>query len=105
MGYAENRGEYWRGRYKTAPGRYGTVKDSRGATIRFRTRRDAERAANDEEAKVRAGAWRDPIAGRITFGDFVNRWYAAQDLAVSTMQSYRRGIEDHLLPAFEPFAM
>jgi hypothetical protein len=28
------------------------------------------------EAKVRAGAWRDPTAGRIAFGDYVNRWYA-----------------------------
>ena len=29
-----------------------------------------------------------------------SRWYAAQDLAASTMQNYRRHIEEHLLPTF-----
>src|SRR5207237_9453511 len=85
--------------------RYGTVRDPTGAVIRFRTRREAEQAANDEEARVRARTWRDPAAGRITFGEYVNRWYAVQDLAVSTMQNYRRSIEDHLLPAFESWAL
>ncbi len=105
MGYAENRGDYWRGRYKQGPGRYGTVRDAAGVTVRFRTRREAEQAANDAEAKVRAGTWRDPIAGRITFGEYANRWYAAQDLAASTMQNYRHHIEEHLLPFFEEMAV
>jgi len=39
------------------------------------------------------------------FGVYVNTWYARQDLAVSTMQDYRRSIENHLLPAFEEQAM
>src|SRR5687768_8054044 len=79
LGYAEKRGDYWRGRYKIAPGRYGTVVDATGAAVRFRTRRDAEQAANDKESEVRAGTWRDPAAGRVTFGAYVNRWFAAQD--------------------------
>ena len=37
----------------------------------------------------------------MTFGDYVSRWYAAQDLAASTMQNYRRHIEEHLLPVFQ----
>jgi site-specific recombinase XerC len=41
----------------------------------------------------------------MTFGEYVNDWYERQDLAVSTMQSYRRTIEDHLLPAFQDFAI
>ncbi|MEU8406910.1 LacI family DNA-binding transcriptional regulator [Micromonospora sp. NPDC048842] len=105
MGYAENRGNYWRGRYKTTSGRYGTVSDATGGTVRFRTKREAERAANDEEAKVRASRLRDPAAGRITFGQYVSGWYAAQDLAASTLQNYRRHIEEHLLPAFEHAAI
>ena len=105
MGYAENRDGYWRGRYKLAPGRYGTVKGDDGATVRFRTRRDAERAANDAEAKVRSGKHRNPTDGRMEFGTYANRWYAKQDLAVSTMQNYRRHIEEHLLPAFGDFAV
>jgi integrase len=54
---------------------------------------------------VRAGVHRDPVAGRTTFGVYVNIWYAAQDLARSTMDDYRRTIENHLLPAFEEYAM
>src|SRR5438445_219331 len=47
MGYAEKRGDYWRGRYKIEGGKYGTVTDSTGYTVRFRTKREAEKAAND----------------------------------------------------------
>jgi len=101
MGYAEKRSDYWRGRYKLKPGRYGTVKDANGATVRFRTRREAEQAANDAEAKVRSGAGRVPDGRRLTFGEFANAWYEQQDLAASTMQNYRRRLEEHLLPAFE----
>ncbi|HEX8345166.1 MAG TPA: LacI family DNA-binding transcriptional regulator [Actinoplanes sp.] len=105
MGYAEKRGDYWRGRYKISPGQYGTVTDSSGATVRFRSRRDAEQAANDAEAKVRNGGRPTGSGGRITFGDYVNAWYDRQDLAASTMQNYRRTIEDHLLPAFQDSAV
>ncbi|AVT36251.1 LacI family DNA-binding transcriptional regulator [Plantactinospora sp. BB1] len=101
MGYAEKRNGYWRGRYKIDRGKYGTVADPAGVTIRFRTKREAEAAANDAEAKVRGGTWRDPAAGRTMFGEYASRWYEAQDLAASTMQNYRRHIEEHLLPAFE----
>ena len=101
MGYSEKRGTYWRGRYKVEAGRYGTVSNDRGETVRFTTKRAAKKAADDEEAKVRAGTWRDPVAARITFGEYANRWYEAQDLAASTMQTYRNHIEGHLLPAFE----
>ncbi|WP_207926848.1 tyrosine-type recombinase/integrase [Actinocrispum wychmicini] len=101
LGYAENRGTYFRGRYKIGPGKYGTVSDSTGATIKFRTKRDAEQAANDEEAKVRGGTWRDPSVGQTTFGAYASRWYSAQDLAASTMQNYKQHLENHLLPKFE----
>ncbi|WP_309110290.1 LacI family DNA-binding transcriptional regulator [Saccharothrix sp.] len=105
MGYAEKRGNYWRGRYKIGPGKYGTVSDADGVTIRFDKKRDAENAADEAEAAIRNGKWRDPSAGGITFGQYVRRWYAAQDLAASTMQNYRRHIEEHLLPVFEETAL
>ncbi|KAB1983426.1 LacI family DNA-binding transcriptional regulator [Streptomyces triticiradicis] len=101
MGFAEDRGTYWRGRYKISTGKYGTVADESGETIRFRTKREAKQAADAEEAKVRSGSWKDPAAGQITFGAYASRWYAAQDLAASTMQNYRRHLEEHLLPEFE----
>ncbi|WP_338677554.1 LacI family DNA-binding transcriptional regulator [Streptomyces sp. SCSIO 30461] len=100
MGYGEKRGDWYRGRYWIAPGVLRTVVDANGDTVRFTTKREAAKAANDHEAKVRDGSWRDPQAGRITFAEYVNEWYARQDLAASTMQNYRRHIEEHLLPEF-----
>ncbi|MFJ5984209.1 LacI family DNA-binding transcriptional regulator [Lentzea sp. NPDC092896] len=104
MGYAEKRtgkdGVYYRGRYKISPGRYGTVADANGRTIRFSTKRKAEESANDEEAKVRAGSWRDPATGQTPLIDYASRWYAAQDLALSTMESYKTNLEVHILPQF-----
>ncbi|KAF5995805.1 LacI family DNA-binding transcriptional regulator [Streptomyces sp. WAC00263] len=104
MGYAESLGSYWRGRYKLAPGKYATVRDADGDAIRFRSKAAAKKAADAEEAKLLAGTKKAPRE-RITFGAYVNRWYAAQDLAASTMQNYRRHIEEHLLPAFEDSAV
>ena len=103
MGFAENRGDYWRGRYKIAPGKYGTVADINGKTIRYRTKRSAEKAAavEEEKALTSSRAMPEPEAERITFGDYASTWYAGQDLAASTMQNYRRHIEEHLLPNFE----
>ena len=104
MGYAENLGSYWRGRYKVSPGKYATVRDADGEAIRFRTKASAKKAADAEEAKLLAGT-KKVAAVQITFGTYVSRWYAALDLAASTMQNYRRHIEEHLLPAFEDFAL
>jgi hypothetical protein len=103
MGFAEKRDTYWRGRYKLGPGKYGTVKDSSGATVRFRTKREAEQAANDAEVKVRTGVRFE--ASTQTFGTYANEWYERLDLAASTMQNYRRRLEEHLLPAFEGRAL
>ncbi|MFF5227478.1 LacI family DNA-binding transcriptional regulator [Dactylosporangium sp. NPDC000521] len=100
MGYAEKRGTYWRARYKLPDGRYGTVTDESGAGIRFRTKRAAEQAANDAEARVREANQRPSLGGPMLFGTYVDTWFARLDLAPSTMQNYRRHLEDHLLPAF-----
>ncbi len=105
MGFAEKRGSYWRGRYKVSEGKYATVIDPAGAVVKFATKREAKQAADEEEAKVRRGTWRDPSAGQETFGEYASRWYDAQDLAASTMQNYRRHIEEHLLPEFEDKAL
>ncbi|MDT3395218.1 LacI family DNA-binding transcriptional regulator [Streptomyces sp. B1866] len=100
MGYAEKRGNYYRGRYKIAPGKYGTVCDAQGRTIKFEKKREAEQAADAEEAKIREKGWKDPALGLETFGEYASRWFADQDLASTTMQNYRRAIEEHLLPEF-----
>ncbi|MFE2489566.1 LacI family DNA-binding transcriptional regulator [Streptomyces mirabilis] len=100
MGYGEKRGDYFRGRFKIAPGKYGTVSDEFGRTIKFRTKREAEKAADAEEIKVQNKGWKDPALGLETFGEYANRWYKDQELAATTMQNYRREIEGHLLPEF-----
>ncbi|GGY61129.1 LacI family DNA-binding transcriptional regulator [Streptomyces anulatus] len=105
MGYAEKRGGYWRGRYKIEDGKYGTVADSTGVVVKFATKREAKQAADAEEVTVRRGEWRDPGLGHETFGAYASRWYAGQDLAASTMQNYKRHIEEHLLPDFEDKAL
>jgi hypothetical protein len=101
MGLAEDRGAYWRGRYKISTGKHGTVADENGNVIRFRAKRAAKQAADAEKAKVRSGGWKNPAAGQITFGEYASRWYAGQDLAASTMQNYLRHLEEHLLPESE----
>lgn len=88
MGYAEKRPGYYLARYKVN-GTWITVKNSRGETVRYGTKRAAKAAANAEEVKVRERTWRDPAAGRITFGAWANRWYARQELAQSMMQNYK----------------
>ncbi|WP_327354488.1 LacI family DNA-binding transcriptional regulator [Streptomyces sp. NBC_01304] len=105
MGYAEKRATYWRARYKLADGKYPTLTDATGAVIKFATKREAKQAADEEEAKVRRGVWRAPDLGQETFGEYASRWYEAQDLAASTMQNYKRHIEEHLLPDFEDKAL
>ncbi|HET6479255.1 MAG TPA: LacI family DNA-binding transcriptional regulator [Actinoplanes sp.] len=104
MGFAENAGSYWRGRYWTSEGRKETVRDKvSGKPTHFDTKRDAKRAADLAEAAAAAEAPRArvEIDYQMTFGTYVRSWYARQDLAASTMQNYRRHIENHLLPAFE----
>jgi hypothetical protein len=74
LGFAEKRGNYWRGRYKTAPGKHLTVVDDNGKAIRFATKGEAQRAASEAENKYRRGDWRDQALGQETFGEYANRW-------------------------------
>ncbi|MFC1410453.1 LacI family DNA-binding transcriptional regulator [Streptacidiphilus sp. N1-12] len=112
MGYPEKRSGYYRGRYKIEPGRYGTVSDEDGATIRFQTAREARQAANDKEAELRVQAKTAKAVQREkppvpTFGTYVNEtwWPQQQELAESTLEGYLDHIQGHLLPTFNDVAM
>jgi integrase len=110
MAYAERvpspRGDYWRGRYQDPAGRYLTVRDEEGNPLRFQRKNDAEKAADDKEAEVRAGDWIDPAAGEVLFGDWADQWWKDnQDLAESTIANRKRHLEDHLIPFFGETAL
>ncbi|PZG97837.1 LacI family transcriptional regulator [Streptomyces sp. NTH33] len=100
MGWAEQRGKFFRARYRDAEGKKRVVEDELGEPILYPTAAKAKKAAQDAEAAIRAGRWRDPSLGTETFGQYASRWYAGQELAESTMQNYKHHIEEHLLPYF-----
>lgn len=107
MGYAQpvrspKTGSYYLARYRMADGRLGTVKDKLGS-VHYERKRDAEKAANDAEADVRAGRLKEAAAepDALTFGDWASAWYASLKLAASTMANYKEHLELHILPAFE----
>ena len=104
MGYAEPvrspKGDYFRGRYKGPDGAYLTVLGADGRPARFKSRKEAKQAADDAEGDIRAGRWKNPRAGEVTFETWAGDWYAGLDVAESTMVNYRRHLEDHLLRFF-----
>jgi len=106
MGLADEvRGQYWRGRFKNASGKYETVRDEFGHIVRFSSRREAKKAADAKEVELAKNPKRTSLDLGMKFGAYVSGWYARQDLGQSTMQNYRRHIENHLLPAFSELAM
>lgn len=105
MAYAEKvpakSGDYWRGRYKDPDDRYLTVRDERGAVIRYGKKKDAEAAAEEKEATVRNGTWIDPAAGQVLFRDWASEWWqASDDLSESTIANRRQHLENHLMLFF-----
>jgi len=93
MAYAEKRGNLWRARWR-APD--GTLQSKPG----FRTRKAAEDYGRDQEAAIRNKTYSDPRAGQITVSEWVNQWFPALDLELTTLSNYRYQIEVHILPEF-----
>lgn len=50
----------------------------------FDTKQSALDWGRDQEAKIRAGTWIDPNAGKITVNHWIDRWLAVQDVGLST---------------------
>lgn len=99
MAYAERRGQYWRARYKRADGTWASAPYGDDGQ-RFESAKEAKAYGEEQEADIRRNLWRDPRAGDITLTDWVNRWFRAQHLEESTLESYRWHIEVHILPYF-----
>ena len=93
MAYAEKRGNLWRARWRSPD---GTLESEPG----FTTRKAAEDHGRDQEAAIRNNTYVDPRAGQITLTEWVNQWYPALDLELTTLSNYRYLIEVHILPVF-----
>jgi hypothetical protein len=94
LGYAEKRGRGdfpWRGRYLKPDGTYGSLPG-------YSTKEAAKNAANDEEAKIRAGTWIDPAFGAMSLAEFRKEWIQAQDLAPNTIMLYDYAWSAHIEP-------
>ena len=93
MAYAEKRGNLWRARWRGPDGTLQSKPD-------FQTRKAAENYGRDQEAAIRGNTYVDPRAARITLAEWVNQWYPALDLELTTLSNYRYLIEVHILPVF-----
>jgi integrase len=83
VAYAEKRGrgrQPWRVKYKLPGG--AEVSESG-----FDTKAAALAWGRDQEARIREGRWTDPDAGKITVGEWIDRWLAMQDVGISTVET------------------
>lgn len=106
MAYTEQRGQYWRGRYKL-PRRqgerqkYGTVsEDEFGFPFSEDTAAYEAALVAEVEARRAGPNWRDPRKGDIPLRDWVKRWWTAQDLEDTTVLRCEYLIDVHILPEF-----
>lgn len=92
---AHRHGKTWRGSVQVvgslAPLRQGG----------FPTRAAAERWERDTAVDLERGTWRDPHAGAVLFGAWVDRWLATRGTLKRSSSTAEAGIvETHLRPAF-----
>ncbi len=82
----------WQARYSLADG------DRRSAPDTFPTRRAAEQYLVETEAEMLRGEWLDPNAGKIPFGEYIERWLRERDLKARTREEYERHVRLHIRP-------
>jgi integrase len=107
MGYAEKHGRGFRGRFRGANGKLQIARNPvTGKNGLFTSKRKAEQAAADEEAKIRSGGWIDPALGKMTFSDyFENHWYPNRVAEKNTLQGYMSHYNKTLKDAFGSMAL
>ncbi|MUN39417.1 site-specific integrase [Actinomadura litoris] len=93
MAYAEKRGSKWRVRYVRPDG-------SSASESGFDTKTAALRWGQEHETGIRQHTWSDPRDGAALLADWVELWWAGQDLEATTEAKYRYLIDHHILPAF-----
>jgi integrase len=80
----------WRARWRTPEG------DSRSKT--FRRRVDAEQHLTTVESSKLTGSYIDRSSGRVTFGEYAQRWRDAQIHRRTTASSVETNLRVHVLP-------
>ncbi|GAA0565191.1 tyrosine-type recombinase/integrase [Actinomadura livida] len=93
MAYAEKRGNKWRVRYVRPDG-------STASQSGFDTKQAALHWGEEQEAGIRRHRWNDPRDGAALLADWVELWWAGQDLEATTEAKYRYLIDHHIVPAF-----
>jgi len=93
MASIKRRGASWQATYRGP--------DGRERTKSFRLKVEAEGWVSDELSALRRGAWIDPAAGKITFGDFARSWQAAQVHRPTTAAAIDSHLRTHAFPTFE----
>ncbi len=72
----------------------------------FTRKVDADRWAVENEHGKATGAWVDPAAGRVRFGEWAERWYrTTAALKPSTRHYYRQLLNNQILPTFKDAAL
>lgn len=61
--------------------------------------------ALEQEAAIRRGVWRDPRLGRITFGEWDERWWAARVVEEETRRGDRAQREHRILPQWQDWPL
>lgn len=106
MAYTEQRGGYWRGRFKLPKRtgekqKYGTVsEDDFGRPFESDTAAYEAALVKEVEARRAGPSWRDPRKGDITFEEWAALWWTAQDLEDTTRNRYTHLLRFLILPAF-----
>ncbi|MFG2088500.1 hypothetical protein [Spirillospora sp. NPDC048824] len=66
----------------------------------FDTKQAALHWGEEQEAGIRRHRWNDPRDGAALLADWVELWWAGQDLEATTEAKYRYLIDHHIVPAF-----
>lgn len=104
MAFAEKRGKHWRGRYKLPNGRYGSVSEDDDGQP-FRTKNAAKQFASGLETDVRRQTFINPRDGRITVGEWAEKWIQSIDVGPLSDKEYRRRLKNQIVPEWGDVAV
>lgn len=94
MAWTETRGKRHRGCYRDATGK-------KHYTPWTNLKREAKQAAQEEEAKIRAGTWVDPTAGKLTYSEYFEKhWLPNRVVEDNTRANYLSHYNAEIKAAF-----